>query len=62
MVNVSEPEEKRANFTSNQKNIVCSHNSLFLSQMGLFYVNNKNMFESKLNIYTIYKSAKRKVF
>ena len=39
-VNFTEPEEKRAHFTSNQKkHVIYSHNSLFLFQMGFFQVN-----------------------
>ena len=35
MVNFPKPEEKRANFTSNQKKrVICLHNSLILFQMG----------------------------
>ena len=36
MVNFPEPEEKRANFTSKQKHVICSHNSFFLFQICLF--------------------------
>ena len=44
MVNFTEHEEERANFTSNlkKKHILCLHNSLCLFQMGLFYLNNSS--------------------
>ena len=61
-VNFPEPKNSVQILRLTKKHLICSHNSLFLFQMGPFKVNNSSRTcLSKLNMYTIQKSANRKV-